>query len=32
VAPDAVFIDTTDMDVQAVVERALTVVNEAIGQ
>jgi len=30
VAPDAVFIDTTDMDVQAVVERALTVVNEAI--
>jgi cytidylate kinase len=32
VAPDAVFIDTTDMDVQAVVQRALTVVNEAIGE
>lgn len=31
VAPDAVFIDTTGMDVRAVVERALAIVNEAMG-
>ena len=32
VASDAIYIDTTDMDVQQVVERALSIVNEAMRQ